>query len=101
MSHKKGHQTHEERDLHDAAIAEQKHEREADGPEAEERPAEVAAASSALESQAPAGPMTLDEAIHAFEENGAPFLAFINHHSDDVDVLYRRADGRLGLITRA
>lgn len=60
-----------------------------------------AGAPGALATAAPAGPMTLDEAIAAFDTDAQDFLAFINPQSDSVDVLFRRPDGQLGLITRA
>ena len=46
----------------------------------------------------PAKPMTVDEAALAVDETEHPFLVFRNADTDEVNVVYRRTDGRLGLI---
>jgi putative sigma-54 modulation protein len=46
----------------------------------------------------PLEPMTVDEAARALEAGDDAFLLFRNEASDDIAVVYRRKDGRLGLI---
>ncbi|HXH07703.1 MAG TPA: ribosome-associated translation inhibitor RaiA [Vicinamibacterales bacterium] len=43
-------------------------------------------------------PMTLDDAALRLEGGGDPFVVFRNAANDAINILYRRADGRLGLI---
>lgn len=45
-----------------------------------------------------AKPMTEDEAIMQLELLGHDFFVFTSAQSDDINVLYRRADGNYGLI---
>ncbi|MCK5378662.1 MAG: ribosome-associated translation inhibitor RaiA [Acidobacteria bacterium] len=47
----------------------------------------------------PVKPMSVDEAVMQLEESNEHFLVFHNAGSDRVNVLYRRADNNLGLIT--
>ncbi len=47
----------------------------------------------------PIKPMTIDEAMLQLERSGADFLVFLNASNDRVNVLYRRRDNNLGLIT--
>ncbi len=47
----------------------------------------------------PVKPMSVDEAVMQLEESAERFLVFHNSVSDKVNVLYRRADNNLGLIT--
>ncbi len=47
----------------------------------------------------PVKPMSIDEAIMQLEETQEHFLVFHNAVSGQVNVVYRRADGNLGLIT--
>jgi putative sigma-54 modulation protein len=46
----------------------------------------------------PVKPMTIDEAALALEAGDAAFLVFRNAATDAIGVVYRRKDGRLGLI---
>jgi putative sigma-54 modulation protein len=46
----------------------------------------------------PVKPMTVDEAALAIDEAEHPFLVFRNAETDEVNVVYRRKDGRVGLI---
>jgi len=46
----------------------------------------------------PVKPMTVDEAALALDEAENPFLVFRNADTDEVNVIYRRKDGRVGLI---
>lgn len=46
-------------------------------------------------------PMSPDEAAIQLEMGNREFVAFINDHSGDVNVVYRRSDGNLGLIEPA
>ncbi len=50
-------------------------------------------------SSIPVKPMTVDEAIMQLEESPHDFIVFHNARSDRVNVLYRRKDKNLGLIT--
>lgn len=43
-------------------------------------------------------PMTLEDAAVSLRESGDQFLVFRNAVTDAVNILYRRKDGRLGLI---
>jgi putative sigma-54 modulation protein len=43
-------------------------------------------------------PMTVDDAALRLEAGGDPFVVFRNAANDAINILYRRADGRLGLI---
>ncbi|RME23413.1 MAG: ribosome-associated translation inhibitor RaiA [Deltaproteobacteria bacterium] len=45
-----------------------------------------------------AKPMTVDEAILQMENNGSDFFVFLNSSSNQVNVIYRRKDGTVGLI---
>jgi putative sigma-54 modulation protein len=45
-----------------------------------------------------AKPMSLDDALLYFENSPEPVLVFRNADSDTLNVLYRRPDGRLGLV---
>lgn len=47
----------------------------------------------------PVKPMSVDEAVMQLEESGEHFLVFHNAGSNQVNVLYRRSDNNLGLIT--
>ena len=47
----------------------------------------------------PVKPMSVDEAAMQLEESDERFLVFYNSGSDRVNVVYRRADNNLGLIT--
>jgi len=47
----------------------------------------------------PVKPMSVDEAVMQLEESEEHFLVFHNAVSEKVNVLYRRADNNLGLIT--
>jgi putative sigma-54 modulation protein len=42
--------------------------------------------------------MTVDDAALRLEAGGDPFVVFRNAANDAINILYRRADGRLGLI---
>jgi putative sigma-54 modulation protein len=46
----------------------------------------------------PGKPVTLDEAADELLANGLEFLAFVNSVTDQLNVIYRRKDGDLGLI---
>ncbi len=46
-------------------------------------------------------PMSLDEAMEQMDTNPGWFLVFTNAATESVNVLYRRRDGRLGLIEPA
>ena len=46
----------------------------------------------------PGRPVTLDEAADELMANGLEFLAFVNVVTDEMNVLYKRKDGDLGLI---
>src|SRR5688572_20972227 len=46
----------------------------------------------------PGRPVTLDEAADELLANGLEFLAFVNSVTDQMNVLYKRKDGNLGLI---
>jgi len=46
----------------------------------------------------PIKPMTIEEAMDAVEQSGSGAVVFRNLHSQRVNVVYRRPDGRLGLI---
>jgi putative sigma-54 modulation protein len=46
----------------------------------------------------PGRPVTIEEAADELLSNGAEFLAFVNTVTDQLNVLYRRKDGDLGLI---
>ena len=50
-------------------------------------------------SSIPIKPMTIDEAALQLEGSDDAFLVFRNASSDKINVLYRRRDGNLGLIT--
>jgi putative sigma-54 modulation protein len=47
----------------------------------------------------PIKPMTIDEAMMQLEDSSNEFIVFLNASSDRVNVLYRRRDNNLGLIT--
>lgn len=47
----------------------------------------------------PIKPMTIDEAMIQLEESANEFIVFLNASNDRVNVLYRRRDNNLGLIT--
>jgi putative sigma-54 modulation protein len=47
----------------------------------------------------PVKPMTIDEAMMQLQGSGNDFIVFRNASSDRVNVLYRRRDHNLGLIT--
>jgi len=61
-------------------------------PEAETRPRIIPARGL------PGRPVTIEEAADELLSNGAEFLAFVNTVTDQLNVLYRRKDGDLGLI---
>ena len=42
--------------------------------------------------------MTVDDAALALDEAENPFLVFRNADTEEVNVVYRRKDGRVGLI---
>jgi putative sigma-54 modulation protein len=46
----------------------------------------------------PGKPVTLDEAADELLANGLEFIAFVNSVTDQMNVLYKRKDGNLGLI---
>ncbi|MEO6462310.1 MAG: ribosome-associated translation inhibitor RaiA [Candidatus Eisenbacteria bacterium] len=46
----------------------------------------------------PGKPVTIDEAADELMANGLEFLAFLNAVTDQLNVLYKRKDGDLGLI---
>lgn len=46
----------------------------------------------------PGKPVTIDEAADELMANGLEFLAFVNAVTDQLNVLYKRKDGDLGLI---
>jgi putative sigma-54 modulation protein len=46
----------------------------------------------------PVKPMTLEDAASAVDRGADPFLVFRNATTEAVNILYRRKDGRLGLI---
>jgi len=50
-------------------------------------------------SSIPIKPMTIEDAILKLEKNTDQFLVFRNASSDRINVLYRRSDNQLGLIT--
>lgn len=43
-------------------------------------------------------PMTMEEALQHFRSSNHEFFAFIDAHTDRVNVLYRRTDGRICLL---
>lgn len=45
-----------------------------------------------------ADPMSVDEAVVAFEGSEEPFVVFTNRETQEVSVLYRLEDGKLGLV---
>ncbi len=45
-----------------------------------------------------AKPMSLEDALLAIEKSREPVLVFRNADTDSLNVLYRRGDGRLGLV---
>lgn len=47
----------------------------------------------------PIKPMTIEEAVMQLERSTGEFIVFLNASTDKVNVLYRRRDGNLGLIT--
>jgi len=47
----------------------------------------------------PVKPMSIDEAMLQLEESNLEFIVFLNASNDKVNVLYRRRDHNLGLIT--
>lgn len=47
----------------------------------------------------PIKPMTIEEAVMQLETAGNDFIVFLNASNDKVNVLYRRRDRNLGLIT--
>ena len=47
----------------------------------------------------PVKPMSIDEAMLQLEESNLEFIVFLNASNDKVNVLYRRRDNNLGLIT--
>jgi len=47
----------------------------------------------------PIKPMSIEEAMMQLEGSGQEFIVFLNSSSDRVNVLYRRRDNNLGLIT--
>ncbi len=47
----------------------------------------------------PVKPMSVDEAVMQLEESEELFMVFHNSNSEQVNVLYRRGDKNLGLIT--
>jgi putative sigma-54 modulation protein len=51
-----------------------------------------------LEDEAHKKPMGLEEAVLELGQSDYPFVVFRNADSGAVNVLYRRKDGRLGLI---
>ncbi len=50
-------------------------------------------------SSIPIKPMSIEEAVMQLEEVNDDFLVFLNSATDRVNVLYRRPDNNLGLIT--
>jgi putative sigma-54 modulation protein len=50
-------------------------------------------------SSIPIKPMTIEDAIMQLEKSSDQFLVFRNASSDRINVLYRRSDNHLGLIT--
>jgi putative sigma-54 modulation protein len=50
-------------------------------------------------SSIPIKPMTIEDAILQLEKSSDQFLVFRNASSDRINVLYRRSDNHLGLIT--
>jgi putative sigma-54 modulation protein len=48
----------------------------------------------------PGKPVTIDEAADELLANGLEFLAFVNSVTDQLNVLYKRKDGALGLIAQ-
>lgn len=48
-----------------------------------------------------AKPLSIEEAALELGGNGGEFLAFINAVTEELNVIYRRKDGNLGLIERA
>jgi len=50
------------------------------------------------EEEAQRKPMTVEEALLELNHSDYPFVAFRNADSGDVNILYRRKDGTLGLI---
>ena len=50
-------------------------------------------------SSIPIKPMTIEEAVLQLEDSSDAFFVFRNATTDRVNVLYRRADRNLGLIT--
>ncbi len=50
-------------------------------------------------SSIPIKPMTIDEAVLQLESSDDAFLVFRNASNDKINVLYRRRDSNLGLIT--
>ena len=45
-----------------------------------------------------AKPMDVDEAVMQLKISNSEFMVFINRHTNDINVLYRRRDGHFGLI---
>jgi len=50
-------------------------------------------------SSIPIRPMTIEDAIFQLEKSSDQFLVFRNASSEGINVLYRRSDNQLGLIT--
>jgi len=50
-------------------------------------------------SSIPVKPMSIEEAVMQLEKAGNDFLVFRNSANDKVNVIYRRSDANLGLIT--
>ncbi|NWG13514.1 MAG: ribosome-associated translation inhibitor RaiA [Acidobacteria bacterium] len=90
---------------HKAKIIETKRQRARDRAEAEKsdlgrgaRPGAVRRDGRILEEEVRGKPMAVEEAVLQLGESEYPFVVFRNVESGNVNVLYRRRDGSLGLI---
>ena len=62
------------------------------------KPSDLADHFEIVEMVLDARPMALEEAALELRESGGSFVVFYNARSEQVNVLYRRNDGNLGLI---
>jgi putative sigma-54 modulation protein len=62
-------------------------------------PARTLKKSGIQEEEAQRKPMAVEEAVLELNQSDYPFVVFRNSESGDVNILYRKKDGTLGLIT--
>ncbi len=46
----------------------------------------------------PAKPMSVTEALDQARDSRDPFVIFVNEESQQIAVIYKRSDGRFGLV---